>query len=64
MRISVTHSTVYRYDYPVYLEPHTFRLRAGRIRTCTPRPKSICLAPAGAGTTLLAVSPCPEHTLR
>jgi transglutaminase-like putative cysteine protease len=27
MRISVTHSTVYRYDCPVYLEPHTFRLR-------------------------------------
>jgi transglutaminase-like putative cysteine protease len=27
MRISVTHSTVDRYDYPVHLEPHTFRLR-------------------------------------
>jgi transglutaminase-like putative cysteine protease len=27
MRISVTHSTAYRYDCPVYLEPHTFRLR-------------------------------------
>ena len=27
MRISVTHSTVYRYSRPVYLEPHTFRLR-------------------------------------
>jgi len=27
MRISVTHSTVYRYTSPVYLEPHTFRLR-------------------------------------
>jgi transglutaminase-like putative cysteine protease len=27
MRISVMHSTVYRYDQPVYLEPHTFRLR-------------------------------------
>src|ERR1051325_4492896 len=27
MRISVTHSTVYRYDAPVFLEPHTFRLR-------------------------------------
>ena len=27
MRISVTHSTVYRYASPVYLEPHTIRLR-------------------------------------
>jgi transglutaminase-like putative cysteine protease len=27
MRISATHSTVYRYDFPVYLEPHIFRLR-------------------------------------
>jgi hypothetical protein len=28
MRITVTHSTVYRYDFPVYLEPHIFRLRS------------------------------------
>jgi transglutaminase-like putative cysteine protease len=27
MRISVVHSTVYRYDRPVRLEPHIFRLR-------------------------------------
>jgi len=27
MRIAVTHCTVYRYDSPVYQEPHTFRLR-------------------------------------
>jgi transglutaminase-like putative cysteine protease len=27
MTISVEHSTVYRYDYSVLLEPHTFRLR-------------------------------------
>jgi transglutaminase-like putative cysteine protease len=27
MRITVTHSTVYRYDFPVFLEPHIFRLR-------------------------------------
>ena len=27
MRISVVHSTVYRYDSPVRLEPHIFRLR-------------------------------------
>ena len=27
MRISVTHSTAYRYEEPVYAEPHTFRLK-------------------------------------
>lgn len=27
MKITVTHSTAYRYDFPVYLEPHIFRLR-------------------------------------
>jgi transglutaminase-like putative cysteine protease len=27
MKITVTHSTLYRYDFPVYLEPHIFRLR-------------------------------------
>jgi transglutaminase-like putative cysteine protease len=27
MRIAIDHSTRYRYDSPVYLEPHTFRLR-------------------------------------
>ena len=27
MRISVAHSTLYRYDAPVFLEPHVFRLR-------------------------------------
>ena len=27
MKITVRHSTVYRYDSPVYLEPHIFRLR-------------------------------------
>ena len=27
MRISVVHSTLYRYDRPVFQEPHTFRLR-------------------------------------
>jgi transglutaminase-like putative cysteine protease len=27
MRISVVHTTVYRYESPVHLEPHTFRLR-------------------------------------
>ena len=27
MKITVTHSTIYHYDFPVYLEPHIFRLR-------------------------------------
>jgi transglutaminase-like putative cysteine protease len=27
MKIAVTHSTLYRYEKPVYPEPHTFRLR-------------------------------------
>ena len=27
MKISVTHTTTYHYDFPVYLEPHIFRLR-------------------------------------
>ena len=27
MRITVDHLTVYRYDVPVVLEPHVFRLR-------------------------------------
>lgn len=27
MKLSVEHSTVYRYDYAVILEPHTIRLR-------------------------------------
>ena len=27
MKITATHSTVYRYDFPVYLEPHIFWLR-------------------------------------
>lgn len=27
MRIAVVHTTLYRYSSPVYLEPHTIRLR-------------------------------------
>ncbi len=51
MKINVTHSTVYRYDFPVYLEPHIFRLRprensAQRLLTF-----DIQITPAPAGTT-------------
>ena len=51
MKISVAHSTVYRYDFPVYLEPHIFRLRprensAQRLLTF-----EIQIAPTPAGTT-------------
>lgn len=51
MKITVNHSTVYRYDFPVYLEPHIFRLRprthgAQRLLTF-----DLQIAPAPAGTT-------------
>lgn len=51
MKLSVIHSTVYRYDFPVYLEPHIFRLRprsnsAQRLLTF-----DIQIAPTPAGTT-------------
>jgi transglutaminase-like putative cysteine protease len=51
MKIAVNHSTVYRYDFPVFLEPHIFRLRprthgAQRLLTF-----DLQIAPAPAGTT-------------
>lgn len=51
MKITVTHNTVYRYDFPVYLEPHIFRLRprtssAQRLLEC-----EIQITPLPAGTT-------------
>jgi transglutaminase-like putative cysteine protease len=51
MKIDVTHSTLYRYDFPVYLEPHIFRLRprensAQRLLTF-----DIQIAPTPSGTT-------------
>jgi transglutaminase-like putative cysteine protease len=51
MRITVTHHTRYRYDFPVYLEPHIFRLRprttsSQRLLAC-----DIQVTPTPAGTT-------------
>ncbi len=51
MRISVVHSTVYRYDCPVYLEPHTFRLRPREDGTQRLLQYSIDILPKPAGQT-------------
>ena len=49
MRISVTHSTVYRYSSPVYLEPHTFRLRPRQDGTQWLHRYALEISPAPAG---------------
>jgi transglutaminase-like putative cysteine protease len=51
MKISVTHSTVYRYDFPVYLEPHIFRLRPRTNSAQRLLAFDIQIAPTPAGTT-------------
>src|SRR3954468_24412590 len=51
MRISVTHSTVYTYDSPVFLEPHTFRLRPRTNSSQRLLAFELQIAPAPAGTT-------------
>ncbi len=51
MKISVTHSTIYRYDFPVYLEPHIFRLRPRTNSAQRLRAFDIRIAPTPAGTT-------------
>ncbi len=51
MKISVTHSTVYRYDFPVYLEPHIFRLRPRENSAQKLLAFDIQIAPTPAGTT-------------
>jgi transglutaminase-like putative cysteine protease len=51
MKITVTHSTVYRYDVPVSLEPHIFRLQP---RTCSAQRLlafDLQISPMPAGTT-------------
>ena len=35
VRITLQHRTSYRFDAPVFLEPHVIRLRPGRTRGCT-----------------------------
>jgi len=51
MKVSVTHTTRYRYDFPVYLEPHIFRLRPRSNGAQRLLAFDIQIAPAAAGTT-------------
>src|ERR1700722_6807039 len=51
MKISVTHSTVYRYDFPVSLEPHIFRLRPRENGAQRLLAFDIQISPTPAGTT-------------
>lgn len=51
MRITATHSTLYRYDFPVYLEPHIFRLRPRMTNAQQLLAFDIQIAPIPAGTT-------------
>jgi len=53
MRISVVHSTVYRYDCAVFLEPHIFRLRPREDATQRLQQFSIDIQPAPAGRSFL-----------
>ena len=49
--ITVTHSTVYRYDSPVYLEPHIFRLRPRTNSAQRLLAFDLQIRPTPAGTT-------------
>jgi hypothetical protein len=51
MKITVSHSTKYRYDFPVYLEPHIFWFRPGMTTTQQFLEFDIQIAPLLAGTT-------------
>lgn len=51
MRISVTHSTVYRYEFPVYLEPQIFRLRPRANSAQRLVAFDLQVAPTPVGTT-------------
>jgi transglutaminase-like putative cysteine protease len=51
MKITVTHSTLYRYDYPVFLEPHIFRLQPRMSGTQRLLAFDLQILPAPAGTT-------------
>ena len=51
MKIMVTHSTRYRYDFPVSLEPHIFRLRPRMTSAQRLLAFDIQIAPMPAGTT-------------
>src|SRR5436309_15330758 len=49
MRISVLHSTEYRYDAPVFLEPHVFRMRPRQDGTQRLLSYQLQIAPQPAG---------------
>jgi len=51
MKITVTHSTRYRYDSPVILEPHIFRLRPRMTNAQRLLTFDLQIAPTPAGTT-------------
>jgi len=51
MKITVTHSTVYHYDFPVYLEPHIFRLRPRTNSAQRLLSFDLQITPMPAGTT-------------
>lgn len=51
MKITVTHSTFYRYDFPVYLEPHIFRLRPRSNSAQWLLAFDLQIAPTPTGTT-------------
>ena len=51
MKINVTHSTVYRYEFPVFLEPHIFRLRPRENSAQRLVQFDIRISPTPAGTT-------------
>jgi transglutaminase-like putative cysteine protease len=51
MKINVTHNTVYRYDFTVFLEPHIFRLRPRMNAAQQVLAFEIRITPMPAGTT-------------
>lgn len=51
MKISVEHSSVYRYDNAVHLEPQTFRLRPRMTNTQRLNAFEIQIMPAPTGST-------------
>jgi transglutaminase-like putative cysteine protease len=51
MKITVTHSTHYRYDFPVILKPHIFRLRPRMTNAQRLLAFDLQIVPTPAGTT-------------
>jgi transglutaminase-like putative cysteine protease len=51
MKITVTHSTLYRYAFPVYLEPHIFRLQPRMSTAQRLLAFNLEIAPTPSGTT-------------